>query len=69
MPFEIVLTDEAKSDLRWLDARDWACVRDAFESHLRHEPTRVVEVGSSDCGDWNILNIDYESMNFGHFMT
>ena len=41
MVFEIVLTDEAKADVRLLDAIDRACVRDALETHLRHEPTKV----------------------------
>lgn len=41
MTFEIVLTDEAKNDLRFLDARERACVRDALEVHLRHQPTKV----------------------------
>jgi mRNA interferase RelE/StbE len=41
MAYEIVLTDEAKDDLRFLDAHERACVRDAMEVHLRHEPTKT----------------------------
>lgn len=38
---EIVLAPEAIQDLRRLSARDRAEVRDALETHLRHEPTRA----------------------------
>jgi mRNA interferase RelE/StbE len=41
MPFEIVLAPTAITDLRRLSARDRSAVRDAIETHLRHEPTRV----------------------------
>ncbi len=41
MAYGIVLTDEAKDDLRLLDARQRACVRDALEIHLRHGPTQT----------------------------
>jgi mRNA-degrading endonuclease RelE of RelBE toxin-antitoxin system len=41
MPFEIVLAPEAVADLRRLKASVRAAVRDAMETHLRHEPTRT----------------------------
>ncbi len=41
MVFAIVLAPEAVGDLRRLSARDPAKVRDAMETHLRHEPTKV----------------------------
>jgi mRNA interferase RelE/StbE len=41
MRYEIILSPEALEDLRRLDARDRAAVRDALEVHLRHEPTKV----------------------------
>ena len=41
MPFEIVLAPEAVEDLRRLKANIRAAVRDGFEDHLRHEPTRT----------------------------
>jgi len=41
MPFEIVLSSEAVSDLRRLSAFERAKVREAIEVHLRHEPTKI----------------------------
>jgi mRNA-degrading endonuclease RelE of RelBE toxin-antitoxin system len=41
MHYEIVLSPDAITDLRKLDARDRAMVRDALEVHLRHEPTKL----------------------------
>lgn len=41
MRYEIGLSPEALRDLRRLEARDRAAVRDALEVHLRHEPTKV----------------------------
>ena len=41
MPFEIVLAPEAANDLRGLKGNLRAAVRDAIETHLRHEPTRT----------------------------
>jgi mRNA-degrading endonuclease RelE of RelBE toxin-antitoxin system len=41
MRFEIVLAPEAVRSLRALPARHRAEVRDALETHLRHEPTKV----------------------------
>jgi mRNA interferase RelE/StbE len=41
MRYEIVLSPRAVEDLRRLDARTRAAVRDALETHLRFEPTRV----------------------------
>jgi mRNA interferase RelE/StbE len=41
MAFEIILAPDAISDLRRLSARDRANVRDAMETHLRHDPTKV----------------------------
>ena len=41
MPFELVLAPEAVEDLRRLKASLRAAVRDALESHLRHEPSRT----------------------------
>jgi mRNA-degrading endonuclease RelE of RelBE toxin-antitoxin system len=39
--FEILLAPEALQDFRRLDARTRAEVRDALETHLRHEPKKV----------------------------
>ena len=39
--FEIVLAPEAVEDLRRLRANVRSTVRDALQTHLRHEPTRV----------------------------
>ncbi len=41
MAFKIILAPEAIDDLRRLSASDRAKLRDALESHLRHEPTKV----------------------------
>jgi mRNA interferase RelE/StbE len=41
MPFQIVLALEAAEDLRGLEANLRAAVRDAIETHLRHEPTKI----------------------------
>lgn len=41
MRFEILLAPEAIQDLRRLEARNRAEVRDALETHLRHEPEKV----------------------------
>jgi mRNA-degrading endonuclease RelE of RelBE toxin-antitoxin system len=41
MAFEIVLAPGAIDDFRRLSAYDRARVRDAFEIHLRHEPTKL----------------------------
>jgi mRNA-degrading endonuclease RelE of RelBE toxin-antitoxin system len=38
---EILLAPRAVEDLRRLSARDRATVRDALETHLRHQPTKV----------------------------
>jgi mRNA-degrading endonuclease RelE of RelBE toxin-antitoxin system len=39
--YQIVLSRKAAEDLRRLDARVRAEVRDALEVHLQHEPTKV----------------------------
>ena len=41
MRYAIVLAPEAIEDLRGLSARNRAIVRDAIETHLRYEPTKV----------------------------
>jgi mRNA interferase RelE/StbE len=41
MRYEIILSPSAMEDLRRLEARQRAEVRDALEVHLRHEPTRL----------------------------
>ncbi len=41
MRFEIVLAPEAVEDLRRLRANLRTTVREALETHLRHEPTRT----------------------------
>ena len=41
MRFEIVLAPQAVRDLRSLPARLRAEVRDALETHLRHEPDKL----------------------------
>ena len=41
MPCEIVLAPEAVEDLQALKANLRATVRDALETHLRHEPTKT----------------------------
>ena len=41
MRFKIVLAPDAAQALRALPARHRAELRDALETHLRHEPTRV----------------------------
>jgi mRNA-degrading endonuclease RelE of RelBE toxin-antitoxin system len=41
MRFEIVFAPEAVEDRRRLKANAWAAVRDALETHLRHEPTKT----------------------------
>ncbi|HZT89762.1 MAG TPA: type II toxin-antitoxin system RelE/ParE family toxin [Stellaceae bacterium] len=40
MAFDIVLAPEALADLRGLRANIRAAVRDALETHLRHEPAK-----------------------------
>ena len=41
MHFDIVLAPEAIDDLRDLRAPDRATVKEALETHLRHEPTKM----------------------------
>ena len=41
MRFEIVLAPEAVEDFRALKANLHAAVREALETHLRHEPTKT----------------------------
>jgi len=41
MRFEIILAPSAAADLRALPAYQRAAVKDAIETHLRHEPQRV----------------------------
>src|SRR5712691_10897296 len=41
MPFDILLAPEAVDDLRRLAANFRATVRDAIETHLRHEPAKI----------------------------
>lgn len=41
MRFEIILAPEAVEDLRRLKANLRAAVREALETHLRHEPTKT----------------------------
>jgi mRNA interferase RelE/StbE len=41
MRFAIVLAPEAVEDLRGLTANVRATVRDALETHLRHEPAKI----------------------------
>ena len=41
MRFEILLAPEAVEDLRKLKATLRAAVREALETHLRHEPTKT----------------------------
>jgi mRNA-degrading endonuclease RelE of RelBE toxin-antitoxin system len=41
MRFEIVLAPEAVEDLRSLKANERGAVKEALETHLRHEPTRT----------------------------
>src|SRR5256885_16331144 len=41
MRFEILLAPEAVEDLRRLKAGERTAVREALETHLRHEPTKT----------------------------
>lgn len=41
MRFEIVLAPEAIADLKRLEAQERSAVRDALETHLRHEPRKT----------------------------
>lgn len=41
MRFEIVLAPEAVEDLRKLKANERTAVKEALETHLRHEPTKT----------------------------
>lgn len=41
MRYEIRLAREAERQLRSVSAKDRALLRDALETHLRHEPTKV----------------------------
>jgi mRNA-degrading endonuclease RelE of RelBE toxin-antitoxin system len=41
MRFEIILAPEAVEDLRRLKANDRTAVKEALETHLRHEPTKT----------------------------
>jgi mRNA interferase RelE/StbE len=41
MQFEIVLAPEAVEDLRRFKANDRAAIKEALETHLRHEPTKT----------------------------
>ena len=41
MRFEIVLAPEVVEDLRRLKANERSAIKEALETHLRHEPTRT----------------------------
>jgi mRNA interferase RelE/StbE len=41
MPFTVILAPEAVADLKRLGANVRAAIRDALETHLRHEPAKV----------------------------
>ena len=41
MRFEIILAPEAVADLRKLKANERAAVKEALETHLRHEPIKT----------------------------
>jgi mRNA-degrading endonuclease RelE of RelBE toxin-antitoxin system len=41
MRFEILLAPEAVEDLRKLKANERSVVKEALETHLRHEPTKT----------------------------
>lgn len=41
MRFEIVLTPEAVEDLQRFKANERTAVKEALETHLRHEPTKT----------------------------
>lgn len=41
MRFEIILAPEAVEDLRKLNANERKAVKEALETHLRHEPTKT----------------------------
>jgi mRNA-degrading endonuclease RelE of RelBE toxin-antitoxin system len=41
MQFEILLAPEAVEDLRRLKAKERSAVKEALETHLRHEPTKT----------------------------
>lgn len=41
MRFEIVLAPEAVEDLRRFKANERTAIKDALETHLRHEPTKT----------------------------
>ena len=41
MPYEIILAPEAIEDFKRLKARIRASLKEALETHLRHEPTKV----------------------------
>jgi mRNA interferase RelE/StbE len=41
MPFAVVLAPEAVADIKRLGADVRAAVRDALETHLRHEPAKT----------------------------
>jgi mRNA-degrading endonuclease RelE of RelBE toxin-antitoxin system len=41
MRFEILLAPEAVEDLRKLKAGERTAVKEALETHLRHEPTKI----------------------------
>lgn len=41
MPFAIILAPEAVDDLRRFNAHARAAIRDALETHLRHEPGKT----------------------------
>jgi mRNA-degrading endonuclease RelE of RelBE toxin-antitoxin system len=41
MRFEMLLAPEAVEDLRRLKAKERSAVKEALETHLRHEPTKT----------------------------
>jgi len=41
MRFEILMAPEAVEDLRRLKAKERSAVKEALETHLRHEPTKT----------------------------
>jgi mRNA interferase RelE/StbE len=69
MRFEIVLAPEAIEDLRSLPAHIRSGVREALETHLRYEPTKVSKNRINAFEAYRGRNTGLESARYESSMT
>lgn len=69
MRFEIILAPEVVQDLQKLKTNVRTAVKEALETHLRHEQPRLAKAESSDCVGSRDRSIGSESKRCVCFTT